>query len=115
MAEKTLTLFSDNLKNNPQTVPYLLQALDYIIHEPRRAVITGDPESSGAQDLITAAHSIYQPNKVILGVAGPVEDFAKKLPVGKQSEVYLCTGSACQEPTVNSTKLKEMLAAKTLP
>ena len=115
MAEKTLTLFSDNLKNNPQTVPYLLQALDYIIHEPRRAVITGDPESSGAQDLITAAHSIYQPNKVILGVAGPVEDFAKKLPVGKQSEVYLCTGSACQEPTVNSKKLKEMLTAKTLP
>ena len=65
--------------------------------------------------MITAAHSIYQPNKVILGVAGPVEDFAKKLPVGKQSEVYLCTGSACQEPTVSSTKLKEMLAAKTLP
>jgi len=44
-----------------------------------------------------------------------VEDFAKKLPAGKQSEVYLCTGSACQEPTVNSSKLREMLAAKKLP
>ena len=115
MAEKTLTLFSDNLKNNPQTVPYLLQALDYIIHEPRRAVITGDPRSSGAKGLIAAAHSVYQPNKVVLGVSGPVEDFAKKLPIGNQSEVYLCTGNACQEPTINEAKLREMLAAKNLP
>ena len=115
MAEKTLTLFSDNLKNNPITVPYLLQALDYIIYEPRRAVITGDPRSSGAKGLIAAAHSVYQPNKVVLGVAGPVEGFAKKLPIGNQSEVYLCTGNACQEPTINEAKLREMLAAKNLP
>ena len=115
IAEKTLTLFSENLANNPRTIPYLLQALDYIIHEPRRAVITGDPKSIGGQNLISAAHRVYQPNKAILGVTGPVEDFAKKLPIGKQSEVYLCTGSACQEPTISADKLKEMLSAKKLP
>ena len=70
MAEKTLLLFSDNLANTPRAVPYLLQALDFLVHEPRRAVITGDPNSAGARDLIAAAHGVYQPNKVILGVAG---------------------------------------------
>ena len=44
-----------------------------------------------------------------------MEDFAKKLPIGNQSEVYLCTGNACQEPTINEAKLREMLAAKNLP
>ena len=115
MAEKTLLLFSDNLANTPRAVPYLLQALDFLVNEPRRAVITGEPDSTGARDLIAAAHGVYQPNKVILGVAGPVEKFAKELPVEKTSAVYLCTGTACQEPTSNALKLREMMASKTLP
>ena len=115
MAEKTLTLFSDNMANTPRAVPYLLQALDFLVHEPRRAVITGDPDSPGARDLIAAAHGVYQPNKVVLGVAGPVEAFAKELPVEESSAVYLCTGTACQEPTRNALKLREMMASKKLP
>jgi uncharacterized protein YyaL (SSP411 family) len=78
-------------------------------------VITGDPKSAGARDLIAAAHAAYQPNKVVLGVAGPVEEFAKTLPEEKVSAVYLCTGSACQAPTSDSLKLREMMASKTLP
>jgi hypothetical protein len=115
MAEKTLTLFSDNMANTPRAVPYLMQALDFLVHEPRRAVITGDPDSPGARDLIAAAHGVYQPNKVVLGVAGPVEAFAKELPVEESSAVYLCTGTACQEPTRNALKLREMIASKKLP
>ena len=115
MAEKTLLLFSDNLANTPRAVPYLLQALDFLVNEPRRAVITGEPDSTGARDLIAAAHGVYQPNKVILGVSGPVEKFAKELQVEKTSAVYLCTGTACQEPTSNALKLREMMASKILP
>jgi uncharacterized protein YyaL (SSP411 family) len=115
MAEKTLLLFSENMTNGPSAVPYLLQALDFLVHEPRRAVITGDPKSGGARDLIAAAHAAYQPNKVVLGVTGPVEEFAKTLPEEKQSAVYLCTGSACQPPTSDAFKLREMMASKTLP
>ena len=67
------------------------------------------------RDLIAAAHGVYQPNKVIHGVAGPVEKFAKELPVEKTSAVYLCTGTACQKPTSNALKLREMMASKKLP
>ncbi|GIT04647.1 MAG: hypothetical protein CM1200mP29_00580 [Verrucomicrobiota bacterium] len=78
-------------------------------------MITGDPKSAGARDLIAAAHAAYKPNKVVLGVAGPVEEFAKTLPEEKKSAVYLCTGSACQPPTSSALKLLEMMASKTLP
>ena len=115
MAEKSLLLFSDNMTNGPSAVPYLLQALDFLVHEPRRAVITGDPKSAGARDLIAAAHATYQPNKVVLGITGPVEEFAKTLPKEKQSAVYLCTGTACQPPTSDAAKLREMMTSKTLP
>ncbi len=115
MAEKSLLLFSDNLANSPSAVPYLLQALDFLVHEPRRAVITGDPKSAEGRSLIAAAHGAYQPNKVVLGVAGPVEEFAKTLPEEKKSMVYLCTGTACQPPTSDTFKLREMMSSNTLP
>src|SRR5207302_1100856 len=82
----------------PKAVPYLLLALDYWIEEPKRAVIVGDPNAADTRALIHAAHSVYQPNKVVLGNSGPVEPFAKTLPTKDAPVVFLCTGTACQPP-----------------
>jgi uncharacterized protein YyaL (SSP411 family) len=38
-----------------------------------------------------------------------VEEFARTLPAKDGAVVYLCTGNACQPPTSNPAKLKEML------
>jgi len=54
-------------------------------------------------------HSVYQPNKVVLGNQGPVEAFARELPAKDGPVVYLCTGTACQAPTNDTTKVKEMM------
>jgi len=59
--------------------------------------------------LLRAAHSVYQPNKVVLGTAGAVEAFAKTLPAKDGATVYLCTGKACQAPTSDAGRVKEML------
>ena len=108
--ERTIRLFADRLQRFPQAVPQLLLALDYMLEEPRRAVIVGDPKSAAARDLLRTVHSVYQPNKVVLGVAGPVEEFAKTLPlVGGKPVVYLCTGRACQPPTSDREKLRKAL------
>ena len=82
-AEKSLRLFSGRLQQLPQAVPYMLQALDFSLEEPKRAVVAGPPESKEALALLHAVHSIYQPNKVILGTAGPVEEFAKGCATGR--------------------------------
>ncbi len=109
-ADKTLRLFSDRLQQVPQAVPFLLSALDFSLEEPRRAVIAGDVTKEPGKSLLRAAHSVYQPNKVVLGTTGPVEPFAKTLtPKDSQATAYVCTGTACQAPTHEPATLKTQL------
>ncbi len=108
-AEKTIRQSAAKLQRLPEALPYLLTALDYSLEEPRRVVIAGDPKSPEAKRLIRAAHAVYQPNKVVLGNLGPVEPFAKTLPAKNGPVVYLCTGTACQPPTNEPSKVRELL------
>jgi uncharacterized protein YyaL (SSP411 family) len=108
-AEATLRMFATRLEKIPQAVPYMLHALDFWIEEPRRVVIAGDPHLAKARELIHAAHSVYQPDKVVLGNAGSVEEFARTLPAKDGPLVYLCTGKACQAPTSNAREVSALL------
>ena len=67
------------------------------------------PDSTNFHELLRAAHSVYQPNKIVLGNAGAVEEFAKTLPAKNEAMVYLCAGNSCQPPTNSAEQLKEML------
>jgi uncharacterized protein YyaL (SSP411 family) len=108
-AEATLRLFAHRLQNFPQAVPFMMHALDFQLEEPRRVVIAGNPHDRKALELLRAAHSVYQPNKVVLGNAGAVGEFARTLPVKDGPVVYLCTGNSCQPPTQDAAKVREML------
>jgi uncharacterized protein YyaL (SSP411 family) len=87
----------------------MLMALDFSLDEPKRVVIAGDPTQADTRALLHAAHSVYQPGKVVLGTIGAVEPFAKTLPAKEGAVVHLCTGTACQPPTKDVTQLKQML------
>ena len=106
-AEKSLRLFANRLQQVPQAVPYMLQALDFSLEEPRRAVVAGDPGSPETRALLQAIHSVYQPNKVVLGNTGSVEPFAKALPARGGTVVYLCTGTACQPPASDPAQIRK--------
>jgi hypothetical protein len=108
-AEATLRLFAHRLQNFPQAMPYMLHALDFWLDEPRRVVIAGDAHSARARELLRAAHSVYQPNKIVLGNAGAVGEFARSLPAKNGPVVYLCTGKACQPPASEAAKVRELL------
>ena len=109
-AEKSLRLLAERMQRFPQAVPYLLLGLDFWLEEPKRVVIAGDPAAPLTRELLRAAHSVYQPTKVVLSTAGPVEPFAKTLPIheGKPT-AYLCTGKACQPPTHDPETVKQFL------
>ena len=108
-AEATLRLFAHRLQNYPQAMPFMLHALDFWLDEPRRVVIAGDADSTAAQKLLRAAHAVYQPNKIVLGNTGAVEEFARSLPAKNGPVVYLCTGKTCQPPTHEAGKIREGL------
>jgi uncharacterized protein len=111
-AERSLRLFAHRLQQVPQAVPYMLQALDFSLDEPWRAVVAGDAASPDTRALLRAVHSVYQPNKVVLGNAGSVEPFAHTLHGREGPVVYLCSGTACQPPTSDPAKIKALLTTK---
>ncbi|MEJ0088309.1 MAG: thioredoxin domain-containing protein [Limisphaerales bacterium] len=108
-AKKTLNLFAHRLQNFPQALPFMLHAVDFQLEEPRRIVIAGEVSSTQGKELLHAAHSVYQSNKIISGNVGAVEEFARTLPAKSAAVVYLCTGNACQPPTSDAGRLKDLL------
>jgi uncharacterized protein YyaL (SSP411 family) len=108
-AEKTLRHLANRLHQLPQAVPLLLMALDYYLEEPKRVVVVGNPQDASTRNLIFGAHSVYQPNKVVLGTSGPVEEFARTLPTKDAPIAFLCTGTACQAPTKETGVISKFL------
>jgi uncharacterized protein len=114
-AEATLRLLSDRLQRLPQAVPHLLLGLDFWLEEPKRVVIAGDVRSPAGRELLHAAHSVFQPNKLVLGTSGPVEQFATTLPADQgRPTAYICSGNACQPPTHDVERLRELLGTRSL-
>ncbi|HEY2329128.1 MAG TPA: hypothetical protein VGI63_04885, partial [Verrucomicrobiae bacterium] len=79
------------------------------LDEPRRVVISGQNNSATFQKLLSAAHSVYQPNKIILGNTGAVGPFAKTLPAKNEATASVCAGNACQPPTNDAEILRRQL------
>jgi uncharacterized protein YyaL (SSP411 family) len=108
-AEKTLRLFAQRLENFPQAMPFMLQALDFSLQEPRRVVIAGKTDSPQYLELLRAVHSVYEPDKIVLGNTGAVEEFARSLPAKEGPVVYLCSGNSCQPPTSDAVEVRKVL------
>jgi uncharacterized protein len=108
-AEKTVRLFAPRLHELPQATPHLLIGLDFLLHEPWRAVVAGDPARPETQALLRAVHSVYQPGKVVLGNSGPVEPMARAPAAGEGASVHLCSGTACRLPTQSAEAVRKIL------
>ena len=108
-AEATLRLFAHRLQNFPQAMPFMLHALDFSLEEPGRVVIAGNLDSKLFRELLRAAHSVYQPDKIVLGNTGAVEELARNLPSKEGAVVYLCTGNSCRPPTSEAAEARKML------
>ena len=109
-ADKTLALFSQRMKRQPAGLAFMLMAFDFAQEESRRVVIAGSPGDAATRALLQAAHRVYQPGKVVLGTTGPVEAFARTLPLheGKPT-AYVCTGTACKPPAHEPAAVKKWL------
>jgi len=108
-AEKTLRVAAQKFEQMPHALPYLLQALDFWLDEPKRIVIVGQSGVEDFASLRRAVHSVYQPNKVVLGNTGPVEEFARTLPTKGAATAYVCSGHTCQPPTHDVEQVRRLL------
>ena len=112
-AEKTLKLYAERLAEKPYALPHMLAALDFWLHKPYRAVVTGKHDDATVKNLAAQVHRVFQPNKVVLGNAGPVEPFAKSLKSGPSGpEVSICSGSECKMPSADPKVIRGHLGKK---
>ncbi len=110
-AEATLRLFAQRLQTQPAALAGMLQAMDFHLDAPRRVVIGGETGSLEFKALLRAAHTAYEPKKILLGVSGPVEPFAKTLMAKAPATAWVCSGSACQPPVHQAEALWQALRA----
>lgn len=110
-AERTLGLFAQRLREQPQAVPCLLAAFDGFLADPLEVVIAGAPADAPLPPLVRAAHSVYAPQRLVLGTAGPVRPFARSLPPGNSGQplAYVCLNRACRPPTADPALLADSL------
>ena len=110
VADDTLKLYSQRLKDLPQALPLMLHAVAFAGEPPFRVVIAGDTALPETQALVRAAHSVYQTHRVILGTTGPVEPFAKTLVLrDNKPTAYVCTGTSCRPPTSIPEDVRKIL------
>jgi uncharacterized protein len=112
IADRTLRCFAQRLQRLPQALPHMAIAALAALEEPNRIVLTGSPGTSRFQEFLDAIHAVYQPHKVVLSQAGPVEPFARTLPKAPEPIAYLCTATACQPPTADPAELKRLLQSR---
>jgi uncharacterized protein len=108
-SEKTFSLLAEKLENHPQAVPFLLEGLDFSLQDPAHIVIAGKPGAAKFQELLQAAHSVYQPNKVVLGNSGAVEEFSKTLTAKGEATAYVCRNNTCEQPTDDAGQMKKLI------
>ena len=107
-AEKSLRSFAQRLTQTPEAVPYMLQAFDFTLESPRRAVIAGNPESKKSSRCCVPSTQHINRTRLCWEQRGP----SSRLPRPfrrKSALVYVCTGTACQPPTHDAATVKKLM------
>ena len=94
-----------------------LKAVEFYLAEPVAVVIIGDPNAEDTRALLRALHAIYQPNRMVVGMA-PEESHRFASPLldergqrGGVATAYVCNGYRCDLPTTDVSVLASQLAA----
>lgn len=117
-AEKTLTLFGAQLKQQPQSLPQMLVALDYYFSKPRQIIIVGDPERSDTQEMLRAVHEQFIPHKILIVLnsaesrkaIGAYMPFVRGLTrIDGKATAYVCINYTCALPTNDIQVMSRLL------
>lgn len=117
-AEKTLGAFAERMTQGPTSMPQMLCAVDASLAKPRQVVIAGPRGSAETKTLLAEVQRRYLPNKLVLladGAEGQawlgkrLEFLATMKMINGKPAAYVCEDFACQLPTTEVEKLRELL------
>ena len=114
IAEKSLMLFSEDLRRMPFSSPSMLSTLSFFLNDTMEIIISGDPADERFKELSKFVRSIYLPQSVLMSSSEGMKElfpFIGNLIEEKNEPlVYVCRNYACSLPTKDKGKIKELLS-----
>ncbi len=125
-ADALVRAFSGEVGQQPFAYPLVLCALDFLFGPSREIVICGDPASADTRAMLAELRRPFLPNKVILLRPSNDEAAAARLAklapftetqvaIDGKATAYVCENFACQLPTTDLNKMRELLRKPALP
>jgi uncharacterized protein len=118
-AQETISAFGARLQSEPDAVPTLASALDFLLAQTKQILIAGDPTSQDTHELLRQVNTRFLPNKILLladGGAGQ-QQLAVWLPfvagalrIKGRATAYVCENYVCKLPTVEPDVMARLLA-----
>jgi len=112
-AQATMHFFGRILSETGAQLPQMFLALSFFKKKSKHVILTGQLNSAEMQALRKAIYSVYEPAKVLLHATeqtAHLMSFLRTLPLGSQQPTaYICIDYACQLPTSEPAKAKEIL------
>ncbi|MBI5631313.1 MAG: thioredoxin domain-containing protein [Elusimicrobia bacterium] len=121
-ADKTLTRFGAQMKQQPRSLPQMLAALDYALGKPKQIIIAGVPDAPDTRRMLREVHERFLPHKILMlvGEGGDRETLMRWLPFLKgvtpikgKATAYVCVDYACELPTNDLPTFQAILDGKT--
>lgn len=109
--------FSENVVQMPAAHTMLLVALDFATGPSNEVVIAGDPKSEETKQFLSALHSHFLPNALVIlrpdGENAEITQLApytqQQLPVKGKPAAYVCVNQSCNAPTTDPAKMLKLL------
>jgi len=119
-AQKLMAAFFGTVKNQPSAFTHFLVGLDFALNPSQEVVITGEPDASDTQALLSVLNINFAPNKVTLVKSDRLADRLAKIAgytaslqsVPGKATAHVCRGFACKEPTTDVDTLVRLIGAK---
>jgi uncharacterized protein YyaL (SSP411 family) len=117
-AQRTIRAFTEQLSRAPSAMPQMLCAVDGLLAKHVQIVVAGQAGAEDTRALLREVASHYLPNKVLLlaDQAGGQNWLQARLkfiegmkPIQGHAAAYICENYACQLPTGDVGKVREML------
>ncbi len=114
IAEKSLKLFSEDLRRMPFSSPSMLSTLSFFLNDPVEIIISGDSSDEKFEELAKYVRSFYLPQSVLMSASKEMTELFPFIGniIKKPNEplVYVCRNHACSLPTSKKEKIKELLS-----
>lgn len=109
----TLKLYFHQMESMPSGSGQLLCELAFLLSTPKEIAIIGEIDDKRTEEILTALHNMYIPNKIV-GLSEPSDEdrlplLTNKPQVDGNSTVYVCENFACQTPTSDVEEFVELL------